>query len=633
MTTSNAPSRAVSSTLDGSSLDVRVDNNGDFFAANCRFNYRILRISVNPIDDSGFGSTTRGNSSDTVGYLMASTMYSLHWFVVQIRTDGFDQKVPSLAYMGCKVFKTFPVVHACWSPHIVEESVVLLESGALFLFDLDACLKTDNLNAYSKGTRLKVSWDDSGNLEKVKWLSCEFSWHPRILIVARSDAVFLVEMRLDEYSVISFVKIEMLRRYAPIENDQFLAFTKVESDGFHFALASESLLLLCDVCKPLMPLVQWAHGLAKPCYINIFRLSDLRSHTRDDTYKWASESGFGIILGSFWNCEFNLFCYGPSFPAPKGSVAFKITEFRKSFYAWEPPSDVLLSGRECHCGSCLVKEEFLKDSLPEWVDWQQKKEIALGFGIINKDFSTFLSEPDEFGGFTLIRLLSSGKLESQRYSASWESVKKVEESHGCLSKSEDYLLYSIFSEEYKFPRRFKYLEFDYLYGYLNSNLDEVIASKMKSPYTGPKVKESFSPEFHEILCEKLNSCGFGHLRSTPAVALVFNDISLPASIHEVASEMAASGPASEFDDDRAVSLADDREDAWVGSQKSKPFLLHHPVAFNCTSMGHIEEKSVYKDETFITLISKVPDNKHASSDNTDVVGLEIFQSLPHPVEV
>lgn len=722
------------------------DSNGDVFAANCRFSYRILRISVNPVDDSGFGSTARGDSSDTVGYLLACTMYSVHWFVVHIRNDGFDREVPSLAYMGCKVFKTCPVVHACWSPHILEESIVLLESGALFLFDLDSCLKTNNLNAYSKGTRLRVSWDDSGNMEKVKWLSCEFSWHPRILIIARSDAVFLVDLR-DACSVTCLMKIEMLRMYAPSENDQFLAFTKVESDGFHFALASECLLILCDVRKPLMPVLQWTHFLAKPCYIKVYRLSDLRSNTRDETYKWASESGFCVILGSFWNCEFNLFCYGPSFPAPGGTVAAKVIEFRKSFYAWELPSNLLLSGRECPCGSCLVKEEFLNDSLPEWIDWQQKKEIVLGFGILSKDHSALLSEPDEFGGFTLVRLLSSGKLESQRYSASWESVKMIEEGHRFLSRFEDCSLYSIFSEdeEYKFPRRFKYLELDCLYGYLNGNLDEVIVSKMKCPYAGPKVKESFSLEFHEILCEKLHSCGFGRLRSAPAVSLVFNDISLPTSIHEVAlrrlwadlplellqlafsnyseflevlvdrkrvsldflvvpdlpqlppfylrkpwcrsnkwsqkvpvrndtlvgpvlplpillalhelrsgcpkseeessrfavekelrvrcnevmqvaSEMAASDPATELDEDRAVSLANDREEAWVDSQKPKPFLLHHPVAFNCTSMDHMEKTSVYKDETFNTLISRVRENKHASSANTDV-GLEMFDSL------
>lgn len=731
--------------LKGSSLDGRVGCNGDVFTANCRFNYRISRISVNPVADSGFRSTTGGNSSFTVGYLLACTMYSVHWFVVKVRTNDLDEGVPSLAVMGSKVFKTCPVVHACWSPHIVEESIVLLESGALFLFDFDSCSKAENINAYSKGTRLRVSWDGYGNMEKVKWLGCEFSWHPRILIVARTDAVFLVDLRFDECTVSCLMKIEMLQMYTSIENERFLAFTKVEYNGFHFVLASKSLLLLCDVRKPLMPLLQWTHWLVKPCYINVFRLSDLRSHSRDDMYKWASESGFCIIVGSFWNCEFSVFCYGPSFPAPSGSVASEVAGFCKSFYAWELPSDLLLSGRECNCGTCLVKEEFSKDALPEWVDWQQKKEIVLGFAIINKDLSALLSEPDEFGGFTLIRLLSSGKLESQRFSASWDPLKRLEELHGYLSKFEDSLLYSISNEEYKFPRRFKYIELDYLYGYLNGNLDEVLISKMKSPFLGPGLKGSFSPEFHQILCEKLNSCGFGRLRSSPAVTLVFNDISLPSSVHDialrrlwvdlpmellqlafssyseflevlvdckkvsleflvvpdiaqlppfflrkpscrsnkwsekvkpsealvgpvlplpilltlhdlrngcpdleeessgfaveaelrlrcnevmqVAREIAAPGPVSELDNDCAVSLADDREDAFVGSQKAKPFLLHNPTAFTRTSVDHMEGKSIYKDEIFNTLVSKVHENKRTASDHEESVGLELFDGL------
>ncbi|KAH7543073.1 hypothetical protein FEM48_Zijuj02G0144600 [Ziziphus jujuba var. spinosa] len=730
-------------TMKGSTLDVRVDNDGDFFTAKCEFSYRISRISVNPVADSDCQSRTGANSSFTVGYLLACTMYSVHWFVVKFRMNDLDEELPSLAVMGSKVFKTCPVVHACWSPHIPEESVVLLESGALFLFDFDSSSKAENFNAYSKGTRLKVSWDGYGNMEKVKWLGCEFSWHPRILIVARTDAVFLVDLRFDECIVSCLAKIEMLHMYTSIENERFLAFTKVEYDGFHFVLASTSLLLLCDVRKPLMPLLQWTHGLVEPCYINVFRLSDLRSRPKDDLYNWASESGFCIILGSFWNCEFSLFCYGPSFPASSGSVAAEVAEFCKSFYAWELPSDLLLSGRECRCGTCLVKEEFSKDALPEWVDWQQKKDIVLGFAIINNDLSALLSEPDEFGGFTLIRLLSSGKLESQRFSASWDPLKRLEDFHGDLSKFENSLFYSICNEKYKFRRIFQYIELDYLYGYLNGNLDEVLISKMRSHHLGPELKDSFSPEFHQILCEKLNSCGFGRLRSSPAITLVFNDISLPSSIHDialrrlwadlpmeflqlafsnyseflevlanrnrvsleflavpdlaqlppfflrkpscrsnkwsekvkhsealvgpvlplpmlltlhdlrngcpnseedsskfaveaelrlqcnevmqVAREIAAQGAASELDDDGAVSLADDIEDTWVGSQQAKRFLLHHPTAFNSTSMDRTEGKSVYKDDAFNTLISKL--HKRTSSDNEESVGLEMFDDL------
>lgn len=176
----------------------------------------------------------------------------------------------------------------------------------------------------------------------------------------------------------------------------------------------------------------------------------------------------------------------------------------------------------------------MKDDLPEWIDWQQKKEIALGFGILNKGLSSLLCGSDEFGGFTLIRLISSRKLELQRYHASWDSVKKVKEFHRELLHFEDNFLYIQDDEEYRFPRRFKYVKLDNLFAYLNCNLSKVLGSKMKKPFKDHQEKNSFSTESHEILCEKLKACGFGRLRSSPAVAVVFNGISSPASIHEVA---------------------------------------------------------------------------------------------------
>ncbi|KAF5460106.1 hypothetical protein F2P56_020000, partial [Juglans regia] len=526
--------------LDGSdfSFDVQVDKKGGVFREKTGFEYRINNISVNPMVESGFGSTNwacNSNSSAIVGYLMASTLYSVHWFAVTVKEIGLNWDSPSLVCLGSKVFKSCSVVCACWSPHMPEESVVLLESGSLFLFDLESCLKSVAPSARFRGTRLRVSWDDeSGTSGSQKWLGCEFSWHPRILIVARSDAVFLVDLRLDECVVSCLAKVEMLSMYSSVKNERFLCFMIAGSDGFHFALASHSLLLLCDVRKPMMPVLQWAHGLDKPCYIDVFRLFELRSNSRNETFQWASESGFCIILGSFWNCEFNLFCYGPALPAPRGNIASEISEFSKTIYAWELPTDLLLSGCECRCGSCLIREEILKDDLPEWIDWQQKKEIVLGFGILNKGLSAQLAEPDEFGSFTLIRLMSSGNLELQRYCASWDSVKKLKEFHREFLQFEDNFLFTKEDGEYRFPRRFKYLNFDNLSAYLNGNLTKVLDSKIINHRKGPQEKETFSTEAHEILCEKLKACGFGRLRSSPAVAVAFDDISLPASIHEVA---------------------------------------------------------------------------------------------------
>ncbi|XP_031285937.1 uncharacterized protein LOC116144634 isoform X2 [Pistacia vera] len=288
--------------------------------------------------------------------------------------------------------------------------------------------------------------------------------------------------------------------------------------------------------------LQWAHGLDKPSYIDSLRLTELRSKSGDDMYEWANKSGFGIILGSFWSCEFRLFCYGPPLPGHSGIFASKISTFSKSLYAWELPTDLLLSGRGCWCGTCLLRKEFWKDDLPKWTDWQQKEDMVLGFGILNKDFSTLIHEPHESGGFTLIRLMSSGKLEAQRYFASWDVVKRLELAHGdLLLHLEDNLLCSRDDDNYKFPKRYKYLKLDYLYGHLNDNLIEVLDSKLKNDFNDLQEKDSFNIDFHEILCEKLKVCGLSRFRTSPAISVVFSDISLPASVREVALRRAWAG--------------------------------------------------------------------------------------------
>ncbi|CAK7324860.1 unnamed protein product [Dovyalis caffra] len=509
------------------SLVATGDQKDGIFTANKSLGSQIVRILVNPIRDTSF---LDGNFSFTgsFGYLLVYTMYSVNWFCVKYSES---MKRPVLSYLGCKNFKSCGIAGACWSPHIQVESLILLENGSLFLFDLEANCS----HMYFRGTKLKVLWGDEGKSGDCKWLGCEFSWHSMVCIVARSDAVFLVDWRFGELNVTCLARIDMFSACALSKKEQFLALSRAASDNVHFALVSETMLVVCDVRKPMIPLLQWAHCLDKPCFIDVFRLSDLRSNSRDDTYDWANASGFGIILGSFWNCEFGLFCYGPSLPPRKGSIASKISEVSNCLYAWELPSDLMLSGGDCQHGDCHVREQFWKDSLPKWTDWQQKKDIVLGFGVLSNDLSSLLFELDEFGGFVLIRLMSSGKLESQRYCASWELVKNLEVAHrDPMLLSEDNLLYFIGDEKYKFPRRFKYFELNYLHAYLNGNLSQVLNSNMEKACECSQEKESFSLEFHEVLCKKLKICGFDRFRTSPAIRVAFNDINLPTSIHELA---------------------------------------------------------------------------------------------------
>lgn len=717
----------------GSRFDVLSDEEDAVFTVVNRLNGRICRILVNPVEEFYLGF--QGNSLVNFGYLLAVTMYSVHWFSVKVSKASESTTKPVVSYLGFKLFKTGSVVGACWSPHLPEESVVLLQSGDLFMFDVN--------DRESKGKRLRVSWtdDDLSSSRNCKWLGVEFSWHPRILIVARLDAVFLVDFRCDNRNVSLLAKIDTLNLYTPVEKELFCAFCKVGSDGFHFALASDSLLVLCDVRRPLMPVLQWAHGLDKPSYIDSFRLSELRSNSRDNTYEWANESGFGIILGSFSNCEFSLFCYGPSLPGQGGPFASEISRIFKSLYAWELPSGLLLSGCDCQCGSCLVREEFSKDALPLWIDWQQKKDIVLGFGILDSNLSAVFHEADEFGGFTLIRLMSSGKLEVQRFCASWDPIKKFEPAHGAsLLHFENNLPCCTGGRDYRFRRTFKYLKFDYLSAHLGGNLTELMDSKMRNSFDGLQQEGSFSIEFHEILCEKLNICGFSQFRTSPDISLVFGDISLPLSVREVALkriwaclpiellqlafssyteilevfsgqkaslefsvvpdlpqlppfflrkhfcrsnkwsqkfqrddaivgpvlplpilvtlyelqngspdsqevgkfsseeelnircdevmqvaiEMAVSDSAAMSHNDCAVSLADDRDDLWVDSQKSKPFISYNPTAFECSMRDY---NHVFKDVRFSKLISKVPERPSFPKDKADSIAPDLYDDL------
>ncbi|GAU36869.1 hypothetical protein TSUD_220380, partial [Trifolium subterraneum] len=275
--------------------------------------------------------------------------------------------------------------------------------------------------------------------------------------------------------------------FAPDENERFLTLSRAGPDYFYFTVASTSLLVLCDVRKPLVPILQWRHDIDDPCYMTVLSLSMLRSHSKVDTFNLASDMGFCIILGSFWNSEFNIFCYGPKFPFRKGSVTSKLSKINTTFCAWELPSEINLSSRDCHCGSCLFREELSKDALPEWIDLQLKKEMVLGFGILSNDLASLLCEPDEHGGFTLVRVMSSGKFELQRYHASWVMAKNLEGCHEADLLLESHLLRPMSDKEYKYKSAdFHYIKLDYLYAYANGNLAQVLTTKRDKAYSDDK---------------------------------------------------------------------------------------------------------------------------------------------------
>ncbi|KAI3801885.1 hypothetical protein L1987_30002 [Smallanthus sonchifolius] len=505
--------------------DSRLTATGDYgenevFTLENAVTHRIVKISVSPLADCDHNS---GDFSDSIiGYLLVSTTNSVHYYKIRIRKEHYGKITPGLELVDNKLFKSSIVVHACWSPHIPEESFVLLENGDLFLFDLDSFSGPTTPSQRLTGKKVKVLWEEYVDFEKGGWLSCDFSWHPRILIVVHSSAVFLVDSRSENYNITPLLKLDT--RHS--KNDRFLAFSIGGPDRFYFTLATNHMVFLCDIRKPMIPVLRWAHNLANPSYIFVSSLSELRSLSEDATYNRASETGYGILLGSFWNCEFSLFCYGPG----PGSVS-------SSFYAWGLPSDISLVTRECRCGNCLVKEDFSRDQLPVWINWQQKKDFVLGFGILDKEISSQLFKPDKFGGFTVITLTSSGNLELRRYCASWDYSKISEEGH--IEQAfdlEDSVIYETGEDGFKYKKVFQYLKLDWLDGYLKSDLDRILSINLyKNRDNEIPGKASFGPEFHETICKIMNEYHSGGPHGAINIKDVFNkDINLPTSIHEIA---------------------------------------------------------------------------------------------------
>lgn len=363
--------------------------------------------------------------------------------------------------------------------------------------------------------------------------------------------------------------------------DKFSLFSKANSDGFLYTVATEQWLLLCDVRKPLMPVLRWAHHLRQPCYMNVLPLSELRTMPYD---KHAKASA--VILGSFWNKEFSFFCYGHPHPAITNSSSSELSDFSNSFYAWELPSPFLLSGQNCLCGNCLLKEEFLKDDIPEWIEWQQKQELVLGFCILKNNLSSLLPKLGEHGSFALIRLMSTGKLEFQQYCASRKMSRIAVAEHEERIPLKDSLLCSMGEEKYKFPRRFRYIKLQSFYDYLNHNFAESVSTKFRNTPVMAGVKKVSNEHSEIFMSDNLKSFGFDQSISHLSVANIFGDVNMPTSLYEVNSRLTCTKLPSNlldvaFPGYSEVHKVDQRQEssdfsAILYRNQPPPFLLRNP---------------------------------------------------------
>ncbi|KAH0926989.1 hypothetical protein HID58_019245 [Brassica napus] len=415
---------------------------------------------------------------------------------------------PVLSYIGGQQFKSSSVASASWSSQLTGECLVLLENGEVFVFELN-----ERHGSGFRGCKMKVSWEDH---QGKSWLGCEFGWRLGTFIVARSDAVFVITRSSGSCcSVRALLESESLDMAG---TEEFVAFAKAGSSdhSFGFLLASRSYLYLCDQ-RSGVPLLKWPHDVEKPCFMDVYSLSDLGFRTDESTTSC-------VVVGSFWNAESQMFCYGPSPSVANDS---------SSLYVWELPHNLLSPAGKCLCGDCAIKEVIMKESLPVWIDWQKKRVLVLGFGVLNK-YLPSLSSSD---GFTLIQLKSSGKLEALKFRSSPSLGGVVTHRDSTCNTDEENLLYFPDANIYKLPRRFKYLELDYLSAYTKGNLVKFLESRMsKKRSSGGSKKKSdpLSLTYHEELCEKLNLCGFGRDRCSSTVTAVFDSITSPTSVFDFA---------------------------------------------------------------------------------------------------
>lgn len=194
-----------------------------------------------------------------------------------------------------------------WNQHTRSEAAVVLDTGEVRLFDLQRGwsskpLKEQNSYNVPQNCMSSTSWPNilKPRKRKVKvrilkrnkcggpidspfnWWQCEFAWHPKMLLVAGSREVFLMDFRMKPGSVPSQLGVplasseEVVKRYNTSlvgsvpetgrsaayckhtgTNDTFMSFARSDQDGmYEFCTSTKKHLLLFDTRRPQTSLLQ-----------------------------------------------------------------------------------------------------------------------------------------------------------------------------------------------------------------------------------------------------------------------------------------------------------------------------------------------------------------------------------------
>lgn len=426
--------------------------------------HRILKISTVSVGLDDISSV-----DDYVeGFLIASTLYSVSWFRIECGKENGIVRMVSLAKQGFDRV----VIDAKINSDCVESSIVLLENGELCWFDLESRRsgKVVVLGSFDRGL--------SG---------CEFGAQPWNVIVGCSTRIVVFDLRKENGKEAKTL----------IEKEGILAFCKCKFNDFLISVVTQRQLLLFDIRKPLVPVLSWVHGLCNPNYVCMFQLSELRP---SEKYKWASDNGSVILVGSFWKDEFTFFFFGPK----DGD-----TKYDRILYPWELPFKFPLS---CDLGRKLM--ENVHSSSLESVN---KEDVVLGFLIASKKYVDVKSECE---GFSLVRYTMSGKLEVQRYYATWDHVNEKS------NDKPDKLSMVIKSNEKKHGSspRFHFLNVRCLCEYMNGSLlSRMVLNKAKLNEYFKKFPMDYIVKLRSMKIES----------STTSIDTSINEATVPTSIFEI----------------------------------------------------------------------------------------------------
>jgi hypothetical protein len=394
---------------------------------------------------------------------------------------------------------------------------VLLETGELCWFDLDTRL----------GGKTKIGFGGNDDVDCGDWLSCAYGAQPWTVIVASTKAVLSVDLRFadrGEYRVLAKVGVPGLFETEPFDMiEHYLAFCKAGFDDFHMSVVTERHLILLDVRQPSTPVLSWQHGLDSPNHVAMFRLSELRP---SEEYEWASDSGFAILVGSFWNGEFSLFCYGPKEQGCPDS---------SHLYAWDNPSRLSLTGQHCGCSNGIMKEIFSTPASGHGgYASQHVANSIVGYYVLPVDL--LISGPT-VASFALIRLTAGGKLEMQQYRADLHDDIDIpcdESEHASMDISSPIF---VDTEEENDSTKLRFLKLRFLSEYLKGNLCSALA---KHDATVNEDREQIT------ISEDVSEFAENSRTSSLSVSDFLCNASVPMNAFEIACQSILSGLSSDI---------------------------------------------------------------------------------------